>query len=143
MDRNHRLMLISLLTLCGIGCGPAGVKPVDLYPEDECAHCRMAISDPHFACEIVAANGDAFKFDDIGCLEAFLNEKPQGLTVAGTFYKDYPTAAWLPSAEATVVETGIMTPMGSGKLAFAGKTQAEEFRKQHPPSHRAPQQSSL
>ncbi len=105
------MSLVFLLTLSGIGCGPGGVKPVDLYPEDECAHCRMAISDPHFACEVVVSTGEAFKFDDIGCMEAFLHEEPRRLTVAATFYKDYPTAAWLPSAEATVVETGIMTPM--------------------------------
>jgi hypothetical protein len=33
---------------------------------------------------------------------------------------------------ATVVETGVFTPMSSGKVAFGNRQRAEEFVREHP-----------
>jgi copper chaperone NosL len=130
-------LLASALVFTGVsGCGPKEIKPVDIYPEDMCAFCRMAISDQRFAAEIISDEGEAFKFDDIGCLEEFFKMKPVTLKVATVFYKDYPTKAWLPVAQATVVETGVTTPMGSGKVAFADSSRARIFREEHPPDRK-------
>ncbi len=116
------------------GCGSKQFQPVDIFPEDMCAYCRMAISDQRFAAEIITDEKEAFKFDDIGCLEEFFKTKPPTLKVATVFYKDYPTKAWLPVERATVVETGVTTPMGSGMVAFADSSAARKFRQEHPPT---------
>jgi len=113
-------------------CGSKEIKPVDVYSEDRCAHCRMAVSDLRFASEIISDKGEVFKFDDIGCLEEFFKMKPPTLTVAAAFYHDYATKEWIPAARATVVETGIATPMSSGKAAFTDSSAAQKFLQEHP-----------
>jgi copper chaperone NosL len=115
----------------GAGCGRAEVRPVELYPEDNCAHCRMAISDPHFASEILDQNGDALKFDDLGCMLQYRAGHP-GMAIAGVFLKDYETLGWLRYEQASIVKTGLSTPMGSGNVAFSRADKARDFQKGHP-----------
>lgn len=131
MNARYRLTMIGCCLVLS-GCGPKEIKPVDIYPEDMCARCRMAVSDQRFASEIISDKGEVFKFDDIGCLEEFYKMKPRTLTVSAVFYKDYATRSWVAAERATVVETGIMTPMSSGKVAFADSSAAEKFRIEHP-----------
>lgn len=112
-------------------CSPSEIKPVDIYPEDMCSQCRMAISEPVFASEIITTDGDVFKFDDLGCLEKF-QEKSGELKMAATFVKDYETKNWLLYEHSTIVQTSLQTPMGSGKVAFADPAQAREYREKFP-----------
>lgn len=77
------------------------------------------------------AEGEVSKFDDLSCLEKF-REKSTGRKIAATFVKDYETKKWLPSERSTIVRTGIRTPMGSGKVAFADSAQAKEYVKKFP-----------
>ncbi len=121
----------AFLALLLTGCGTKEIKAVDIYPEDMCASCRMAVSDERFACEVVTDGGEALKFDDIGCLEQYLMTKPGNVTVVGTFYKDYATRNWVAAATATVVKTDVITPMGSGKVAFADPKAATDFQRIH------------
>jgi copper chaperone NosL len=96
-----------------------------------CSHCRMAISDQRFAAEIITADGEVFKFDDLGCVERF-KEKSADLKIAATFVKDYETKNWLPYERSTIVQTSIKTPMGSGKVALADSAKAREFLEKFP-----------
>lgn len=123
----------SLFILFLMSCRSSDPKPVDLFPEDICAECRMAISGEQFAAEIVDAKGEAYKFDDIACMLSFGSQRTdlQGATM---FVKDYDSRAWLPFSSATIVETSVQTPMGSGKVAFGDKTRALEFQRQYPAS---------
>jgi copper chaperone NosL len=107
------------------------MKPVDLYPEDQCAQCRMAISNEAFASEIIIENGEVFKFDDLGCKEKFLKENSP-LAVAAMYVKDYHTRAWLPKDKSFIVQTSLKTPMGSGKVAFADSVQAKQLAEKYP-----------
>ncbi len=121
------ILLLSIL----VGCGSSEIKPVDIYPEDMCASCRMAISERLFASQIHTTTGEVYKFDDLGCLENFERRvgKP---AVAAAFVMDYAGQRWLPLAQATIVQTGIRTPMGSGKVAFSDSLQAREFLQRFP-----------
>ncbi len=122
---------IIILALMATGCGSSEVVPEDLYPEDACSHCRMAISDPHFAAEIITPEREVFKFDDIGCMEKFQSQlSEQTLFI---FVRDFEDDRWLPLQSSTIVRTGIITPMGSGKLAFSSPESADRFRSEHPP----------
>lgn len=123
--------LAFMLILSMAACGSLEVRPVDIYPEDMCAHCRMAVSDERFACEVVTQSGEALKFDDIGCMEEYLRVKPGTVAIAETFYKDYANKGWVRAAMATIVKTDVMTPMGSGKVAFADPKSAAEFQRVH------------
>ncbi|MEK7728515.1 MAG: nitrous oxide reductase accessory protein NosL [candidate division KSB1 bacterium] len=113
------------------GCGSSEIKPVDIYPEDLCSQCRMAISDQAFAAEIITEADEVYKFDDLGCMEKF-KEKSATLEIAALFVKDYETKAWLPFERSVIVQTSLQTPMGSGKIALADSHQAGEFLRQFP-----------
>jgi copper chaperone NosL len=119
---------ISLAFLALHGCGSAEIKPVEIYPEDMCSQCRMAISEHVFASEMIMADGEVFKFDDLSCLEKF-REKSAGRKIAATFVKDYETKKWLPYERSVIVQTSLKTPMGSGKVALADSARAKEFLK--------------
>jgi len=108
------------------GCKAPSTKPVDIYPEDMCAFCRMAFSDQRFAAEIILENGEVHKFDDIGCLEEFTRSST-ALKIAATYYKDFDTKEWIPSSAAIVLRTDLSSPMGSGVVAFSDSTKAKEF----------------
>ena len=120
-----------LLQLAFLGCSTSEIKPVDIYPEDMCSQCRMAISDQSFAAEIITEAEEVYKFDDIGCMEKF-KEKSGELKVAALFVKDYETKKWIPFARSTIVQTSIKTPMSSGKVAFADSAKAKEFLEKFP-----------
>ena len=59
-----------LLTCCLTSCD-AGPEPMR-YGKDECTDCKMIISDQRFGAEIVTKKGRVLKFDDLGCMTAFL-----------------------------------------------------------------------
>lgn len=120
-----------ILVAVWIGCS-SETKPVDIYPEDACAQCRMAISDEAFASEIINDQREVFKFDDIGCMETF-RERSTEMTVLAQYVKDYPSKTWLPYEQSHIVHTSIKTPMGSGRVAFADSIQATEFVRKYPP----------
>ena len=113
------------------GCGASEFRPVDIYPEDMCAHCRMAVTDQRFACEIITGDREAFKFDDIACMEAFRNDHP-ATVVAAAFVKDFDSKTWISLDRARVMQTGVSTPMGSGRVAFADSLKAATFAAEHP-----------
>jgi copper chaperone NosL len=96
----------------------------------------MAISDARFASEIIESDGTVHKFDDLGCLLKF-REKGTGMRAAAIFLKDYETLEWIPYEKSTIVETGISTPMASGRVAFAASDRAGVFARANPPTQPA------
>jgi len=113
------------------GCGTSELRPVELFPEDECAHCRMSVSDPKFASEIITQNGEVFKFDDLSCLDKFRKHR-NDQAIAAIFVKDFETTRWLRYEQSVIIETGIATPMGSGKIAVSGSERAAAVKQQFP-----------
>ena len=128
----HRWLWGSIVTVMVSGCG-AGGKPVDIFPEDACSNCRMAISNHRFAAEIISDAGEVFKFDDIGCMVLFRATHDE-VKIAAMYVKDYGTKEWAVCEQAVVLETDTNTPMGSGMVAFSDSSGALEFQKQHPPN---------
>jgi len=126
-----RFLLIGGFALM-MGCTSSELKPVDIYPEDSCAQCRMAVSDRSFASEIITLDNEVFKFDDLGCLETYRKKNPE-TKVQAIFVSDYEQKTWLPFDKSIIVKTGIVTPMGSGKVAFADSNRAVDFVKASPP----------
>lgn len=128
--------LSALAAIMIIACGPSELRPVDIFPEDNCSGCRMAISEESFASEIINDRAEVFKFDDLGCLEKFRKDTP-ALVIAAMFVKDFETKSWIPYEKSTIVLTGVRTPMGSGKAAFRNPDKAREFASEHPPDSSA------
>lgn len=121
-----------VISLLFIGCGAKEIQPVDLYPEDECANCRMSVSEHAFASEIISQEQEVFKFDDLDCFDTFKNDHSE-VTIAAMFVKNYETKEWMPYDHSVIIQTGIATPMGSGKVAVASKERADALVHEYPP----------
>ena len=107
---------IMLLFLLPSACKPGVPQPVPLESTDTCAFCRMAISEPRFAAELVDEAGEALKFDEIGCMWNFV--KQHGSQRASEFVVDFDNGQWIKGEEAFYVQSpNINTPMSSGIIA--------------------------
>ena len=111
-------LLALLLGACA--SGPPGPAALDTRNE-ACSFCRMAVSDPRFAAQIVAPGEEPRFFDDAGCLASYVKGKHDALPKQAVAYvADHRTKAWIParSAAYTKVEA-LQTPMGSHVIAHA------------------------
>lgn len=97
-------------------CTRSATKPKDpLWGKDVCAHCRMTITEPDFAAQIVGPGYSWTFFDDIGCAAESLKNQA---APAGRLYvhlKGEPL--WLTADEARFSK-GFKTPMNSGIAAI-------------------------
>ena len=67
--------LATALSGCTDDKWPEGMKSI-IWDRDTCVRCNMAISDRRFAAEMRGGPKDTvFKFDDVGCLVFWLEEK--------------------------------------------------------------------
>lgn len=97
------------------GCGSGA--PSLAYDVDECAFCRMTISDRRFGAAAKSANGRTERFDSIECLAGWVEAQP-----------DAPRALWVTDAMVPGALVPISTvrfhraapgttPMGRGYVA--------------------------
>ena len=106
-----------------------GVQPAELDTANTaCRYCRMAVSDVHFAAQIVAPGVEPQFFDDLGCLQNYLQDSATKLPArAVVFVADHRTGAWVRATDAIFTRTAaVPTPMGGGMIAHvdaASRTQ--------------------
>jgi len=110
-----------LLYLCVLtaSCGSGRPSPATLDSRnDQCASCRMAVSDPRFAAQVVAPGEEPLFFDDLGCLVAYLTQHPTLPPQAVAYVADHRSGEWAPASAAVFTRVdGVSTPMGSHLLA--------------------------
>lgn len=119
----------ALLMACGVtmlvvlaSCENKTIGPVAIEGSDMCSFCRMSISETRYAAELIDNDGQAFKFDDIGCLANFVKQK--GITGA-TFVMDFDRHEWLRAENAVYVRSAeLKTPMNGGIVAFKDESGA-------------------
>jgi copper chaperone NosL len=116
-----------VLLLLALAC-QADQRPQAIEAHDACASCRMAISQPQYAGQIVDKEGNAYKFDDIGCMLRYLNNHtfPQ----RRLYVMDYVNRHWLEAGSAVFVRSeAIRSPMNGGLAAFRDQSAAQQFLK--------------
>jgi copper chaperone NosL len=92
----------------------------------------MVISEKRYAAEFIDKEGQPFKFDDIGCMTRYVEEKQNKNAIAGYFVVDFDSREWVKGEEARYVRSSeFHTPMGGGTVAFKEKSKAEEAVAQH------------
>lgn len=86
------------------------------WDQDGCARCRMAVSEPAAAAQLVAASGLTRHYDDLGCLIEDLNARPELAQSVAYVLRPGSTTEWV-RAEQVHFAAGGRTPMGFGFLA--------------------------
>lgn len=118
MKRRMAVVAIALGTIFCAAPGPT--PPAEATGDESCRFCRMLISDPRRAAQIVAPSEEPLFFDDIGCLRDFLaggSPLPEG---AVGYVADHRTKAWIVAGKASYTRNpAVDTPMGSHLLAHA------------------------
>lgn len=97
------------------------------YDSDECAHCKMMITDEQFASQIVTDKGKALKFDAIECMAVYQRENADQFEGAILYVSNYNQPGnWLKVEEAQFVKSEVVnSPMGESLLAFPSKEEAQ------------------
>jgi len=111
----RRLAVVTALTLtaCAGGTAPVAVDP----GHDTCRFCRMPVSQPTLAAQLVAPGEEPLFFDDLGCLREFLAEGARPPD-AIAFVADHRTGEWVRTTEAVFAHVASLeTPMGSHLVA--------------------------
>lgn len=119
------LAILSFAILCS--CSPTPV-PIE-FGKDDCDFCKMKIMDKRFGAEIVTNKGKAYKFDDINCMVAFLNEDINPADAALLLVIDYGKPETLIDAtEACFVhDENIRTPMAAGVVAYGSADACQSY----------------
>jgi copper chaperone NosL len=125
--QNKSISLVPLVVLFLFSCSnnnPVAIK----YNTDKCDHCKMSISDPRFAAELITQKGRAYKFDDIICMIAYAKEHA-ATSVKDFWINEYQSGNELVHAEkAFFVKTETLkSPMGGNTAAFSALDKATAF----------------
>lgn len=122
-------LTLAVVLICSLfliaNCQKHAIAPVALAPEDTCGYCRMAISETQYAAELIDGDGQASKFDDIGCMANFL-KKNKAKPVA-YFVMDFNERQWIKAEDAFYLRSSeLSTPMNGGLIAFKTEAKALE-----------------
>lgn len=110
-------------------------EPAEIhYGSDECAHCKMMITDSQFASQIVTEKGKAVKFDAIECMAVYHRMNKEELEGAMLYVSNYNNPGnWLKAKEAQFVKSEVVnSPMGESLLAFPSQKVAKKHISEQP-----------
>ncbi|MEP6731672.1 MAG: nitrous oxide reductase accessory protein NosL [bacterium] len=113
------LAVVSALDACA-AAGPRSIA----YGHDECAFCRMTVSEPRFAAAMVSTKGRTLVFDSAECLASYHARHQRD--ARSLWVSDYLHPGSLVSAERARFNraSGQSSPMGKGLMAFSSARDA-------------------
>lgn len=120
-----------LLLLIVQGCTPA---PRELqYGQEECSHCRMMLTEPEYASQIVMNRGRVYAFDSIECMIAYKTEHENPDAIHSLWVPDFSgNHGWLNAQKAFFLRSETLrSPMGLSLSAHADAESAEKYLKQY------------
>jgi copper chaperone NosL len=127
-----RIATLLLLLLAAASCtrGPEQIH----YGSEECAYCRMIISEPQYGSQLVTKHGLVYKFDSIECLAAYeMSGEVQAGHVHSLWVPDFPAGPeWIPAGDAHYLHSeSLRSPMGLSLSAFSDRDEAVVHQQQY------------
>jgi copper chaperone NosL len=121
-----RLAICLALVLGACSDGPRDIQ----VGAEECAHCRMMVSEHSFATQLITDRGRPYVFDSIECMAEFLDaeeEIPQD-RVRSLWVTDFnEPGRWLGVEDAHFLRSrDLRSPMGLNLSAYASESEARE-----------------
>lgn len=126
------LLSITFFTLLFSSCNKEP-KPIE-FGIDNCDHCMMNISDVRYGAELVTQKGRIYKFDDMYCMKAFLQDGVVAQDqVHSLWLVDFQVTEHLISAEKSFLlhNPELKSPMGSNTAAFADEETRQQQHSEH------------
>ncbi|SET16470.1 nitrous oxide reductase accessory protein NosL [Prevotella sp. kh1p2] len=124
------LVLMFLLASCSVDDKPQAIE----LGKDECAGCKMAITDGQFGCEFITDKGRCLKFDDLSCLFHYIGKNEiTDSQILKIYVSDYQHPGTLIDIKTAGLVLGddIKSPMNGGVAAFGDRRAAEKFAVEH------------
>lgn len=121
LSRLVAVALLAILTACTRGPSPIA------YGRDDCAYCRMVISDPRYGAELVTAKGKVHRFDSIECMASYYRQAAGRGTVHSLWVSNYAKPGTFIRAETAhyLRMPSVASPMGKGLVAVASSADAD------------------
>jgi copper chaperone NosL len=110
VTRRALLVSAALLALSGAGCQKQNAPEDAVWGKQPCDHCKMVLSEPRHAAQVVTDRGERLFFDDLGCM--LEHERAQGRAPAYAWVRS-EQGAWIDARQARY-GTGARTPMDYG-----------------------------
>ena len=126
--KNLLIILITiLLVICGCSNNSNKSEPPKIVlGQDPCDNCFMLINERKFAAALWLADGEAKRFDDIGCMIDYVQKS--GNKISNYWVYDYNDDRPVNAEEAYFVKSNkLLTPMSFGIVTFKNKSAASEF----------------
>jgi len=104
------------------------------YGSDECAYCKMMITDNRFAAQAVTETGKSIKFDAIECMADYAGEKKVELQSAELWVSDFNNPGeWVNINNAFLIRSEVInSPMGESLLALDNEKDLKEHLAEYP-----------
>lgn len=126
--------IIQLVALCML-ITACSQEPVKIhYGSEECAHCRMMITDDRFAAQIITKKEKAIKFDAVECLAAYQAENEKDQEGAVYWFSNYENSGdWIKFENAVFIKSEVVkSPMGASLLSVSSSEEAEKHLQNQP-----------
>lgn len=126
MKKLFLLFVFALLIISACGNDP---EPIN-FGEDNCAHCKMMITDEKYGAELVTDKGKIFKYDSIECLLEQLNKNIFREDQIGSMWViDFNNPRTLIDAKTAYYTQNdeFRSPMGLNVQAFGNFNDFEKF----------------
>lgn len=130
--RTARRGAIAAVALGTMACAAAEPREIH-FGVDECAYCRMVVSDERHAAQLVGPTGKVLVFDSVECLAGYVLEHHADEPPRSMWVTDFAHPGTLVSAEeARYIRGGPQrSPMGLGLVAFAPGSAPAELARAH------------
>lgn len=129
------LPLSGFLLMCMLAMTACNPQPQAIdYGKEECAHCKMAISDKRFSAQLLTVKSKAYKFDAIECMAAFVGDNKVGASdIHSLWVADYSgSSEFLPAKKSFYLRSeNIQSPMGLNIAAFPSEKVYKQHQKQY------------
>lgn len=123
------LLFVMMFTSCNTGPEPiqTGI--------DNCAFCKMTVSDTKFASELITKKGRVYKFDDLHCMLSFAGASEMNKNdIKSYYFSDFNNPAQLINAEQAffLQSDQLKGPMGGNIAAFSDVAGRKQFVEHFP-----------
>lgn len=122
----------SLFIIPALFFGSCSTGPQDIaFGEDNCEYCVMTLVDERFGAEIITKKGKAYKFDDIHCLDKFLEDELIAESdIEEIYFINFSKPTTFITASNVLLLEGddIRSPMGSNIATFGDTDSLKKYQ---------------